>query len=205
MKTEILRAEHPVALKHAVDILHNGGLVAFPTDTVYGLAANLFDAETVERLNIVKGRASERTLAAMIADISELNLVVSTISPLARHLAESFWPGALTLILPARQELSQRVAPKGTVGVRIPKSPLALALLRRSGPLAVTSASRSGKPLPMTAQDVLDQLNGVIHLVIDGGHVTGKVPSTIVDCTGPEPDLVREGPITLEQLRAIQS
>jgi len=197
-----MRADHPVVLEHAVDVLKNGGLIAFPTDTVYGLAANLFDAETVERLNVVKGRASERTIAVMIADLADIGQVVSLMSPIATQLAESFWPGPLTLVLPARPSLSIHVAPKGTVGVRVPDSALALALLKRSGPLAVTSANRYGQPLPLTAQDVQAQLNGLIHLIIDGGEVTGKVPSTIVDCTGLEPELLRAGPIAFDRLKA---
>ena len=202
MKTEIIRADHPVVLKHAMDVLKNGGLVAFPTDTIYGLAANIFNAETVERLNVVKGRASERTIAAMIADFTEIRQVVSSISPYATRLAENFWPGSLTLVLPARTGLSPYVAPKGTIGVRIPASPLALALLRQSGPLAVTSANRYGQPLPVVAQDVLTQLNGLVHLVIDGGEVSGKIPSTIIDCTGAEPELLRAGPIAFDELKA---
>lgn len=203
MKTEFLRADHPVVFKHAVDILKNGGLVAFPTDTVYGLASALFDGDMVERLNVVKGRASERSISTLIASVSEINQVADSFSPTAALLAENFWPGPLTLILPARSGLSVRVAPKGGVGVRVPDSPLAQALLRLSGPLAVTSANRIGQPLPLNASDVLAQLDGLIHLVIDGGEVSGKVPSTIVDCTCPEPELLRAGPLDFETIKAV--
>ncbi len=205
MNTEILRLDHPIALNHTIDVLHNGGMVALPTDTVYGLAVSLTNQETVERLSTVKGRSSERTIAIMVATLVDVRRVVSEMSPVAVHLAENFWPGPLTLILPAAPGLPRQLSTNCAVGVRIPNSAFLLNLLKQTGPLAVTSANRSGQPLPISAGEVLFQLKGLVHLVIDGGHLPNRKPSTIVDCTGSEPIILRDGPITLDQLKAVSS
>ncbi len=205
MKTEILRADHPVALRHAVDILLHGGMVAFPTDTVYGLAALPFQAETVERLYVAKGRNSERAIAILLGDTQQIELVASEVSPMAMKLAEQFWPGPLTLIVPRHPALPNTLSPNKTIGVRIPDHELARALLRMAGPLAVTSANLSGQENTTTAREVYAQLKNRIHLILDGGPTPGGVPSTVVDCTSPSPLLIREGPISLEQLQAILS
>jgi L-threonylcarbamoyladenylate synthase len=205
MDTEILRADHPVALKHALDILQHGGLVAFPTDTVYGLAALPFQAESVERLYIAKGRNSERAIAILLGDQSQIGEIALTVSPLALRLAERFWPGPLTLIVPRLPSLPGTLSPNQTIGVRIPDHPIALALLRKAGPLAVTSANLSGQENAVRAGEVYTQLKGRIHLILDGGQTPGGVPSTVLDCTGPEPLVIREGPISLQQMQEILS
>jgi L-threonylcarbamoyladenylate synthase len=201
MKTEVLKAGHPVVLHHAADILQNGGLVAFPTDTVYGLAALPFKAEYVERLYVVKGRNSERAIAVLLGDIDQIGQVAKEFTPSARRLAERFWPGPLTLIVPRLESLPKVLSSGPTIGVRIPDHPVALSLLRLVGPLAVTSANLSGQENANTAEEVLDQLEGRIHLLIDGGTTPGGVPSTVVDCTGPEIRVVREGPLSLLMLQ----
>ncbi len=205
MKTEILRTDHPVALRHAVDILQHGGLVAFPTDTVYGLATLPFNAEYVERLYIAKGRSSDRAIAILLGNTSQLPQVSNGMGELAMRLAERFWPGPLTLIVPRSQKLPDILSPTPTIGLRIPDHPFALSLLRTVGPLAVTSANLSGKENTTTAQDVLAQLDGRIHLILDGGRTPGGVPSTVVDCTREEPVVLREGPIPLVELKSILS
>jgi L-threonylcarbamoyladenylate synthase len=205
MKTEILRADHPVALKHAVDILLHGGLVAFPTDTVYGLAALPYQSESVERLYVAKGRNSERAIAILLGDAGQINQVAGEVSPLALKLAEQFWPGPLTLIVPRHSALPRTLSPNQTIGVRIPDHPLARSLLRLAGPLAVTSANLSGGENATTAREVLAQLKNRIHLILDGGATPGGVPSTVIDCTGPSPLLIREGPIAFDELQAILS
>ncbi len=205
MKTEIMRADHPIALRHAQDILHNGGLVAFPTDTVYGLAALPFQAEFVERLYTAKGRNSDRSIAVLLGDQSQLKLIAKDMGEMALRLAEHFWPGPLTLIVPRLEMLPDVLSPTSTVGVRIPDHPLALSLLRQAGPLAVTSANLSGHNNCNTAQEVLEQLDGRIHLILDGGQTIGGVPSTVVDCTGKEPVVLREGPVTRVDLQAVLS
>jgi L-threonylcarbamoyladenylate synthase len=202
MKTELMRADHPLALRHAADILQHGGLVAFPTDTVYGLAALPFQGETVERLYIVKARNSERAIAVLLGDISQLSKVASQLSPTALRLAERFWPGPLTLVVPRLPTLPEILSANLTIGVRIPDHPVALALLKLIGPLAVTSANLSGKENASTAQEVLAQLDGRFHLILDGGQTPGGMPSTVIDCTKPGLTILREGPIRLKDLQA---
>lgn len=202
MKTEVLRADHPVALTHAVDVLNHGGLVVFPTDTVYGLAALPYREEFVERLYVVKGRNSSRAIAVLIGAARDLERLSVSPGEMARRLAARFWPGPLTLIVPRHPDLSAALSPQPTIGVRMPDHPVALALLRMAGPLAVTSANLSGQENATTAQEALAQLKGRVHLVVDGGRTPGGVPSTVVDCTGKEPAIVRQGPITMEAIRA---
>jgi L-threonylcarbamoyladenylate synthase len=202
MKTEILSADYPVALRHAVDILNNGGTVAFPTDTVYGLAALPFYQEYVERLYRIKGRNSSRAIAVLIGEISQLDRIAQSPNQTALRLADRFWPGPLTLIVPRNPELPEALSPTPAIGVRLPDHPVALDLLRLAGPLAVTSANLSGHQNTNTAQEVLEQLGGRIHLVIDGRRTPGGVPSTVVDCTQLQPVILRPGPISLSEIRS---
>jgi L-threonylcarbamoyladenylate synthase len=205
MKTEVLRADHPVVLRHALDVLKHGGLVVFPTDTVYGLAALPFSKQSVERLYIVKGRNSTRAIAVLIGSTEDLSRVTMSPNDTALRLAERFWPGPLTLIVPRQPSLPEALSPYPTIGVRMPDHPVALALLRMTGPLAVTSANLSGRENTNTAQEALAQLRGRVHLVIDGGQTPGGIPSTVVDCTGSAPSILRQGPISLEEIQAALS
>jgi L-threonylcarbamoyladenylate synthase len=205
MKTEIIRADHPIALTHAADILNHGGLVAFPTDTVYGLAVLPFQEEYVERLYIAKGRNNDRAIAVLLGDYEQLAQVAKEIGETARRWAQEFWPGPLTLIVPCLESIPKVLSSKPTLGVRIPDHPVALSLLRLIGPLAVTSANLSGQANTNTAQEVFDQLNGRIHLILDGGRTPGGVPSTVVDCTVAEPVILRQGPLTSEDLMRVLS
>ncbi len=202
MKTELLRANHPIAINHAVDVLQRGGLVAFPTDTVYGLATLPFQRETVERLFIAKGRNSSRAIAILVGAIEDVGKVARGLDSRALRLALRFWPGPLTLIVPGIARLPDVLSSNNTVGLRMPNHPVALSLLRAIGPLAVTSANLSGQENPLSAQDVLSQLNGRIDLILDGGASPGCVPSTVVDCTQAEMVVLREGPISSEALQA---
>jgi L-threonylcarbamoyladenylate synthase len=203
MKTELLSAEHPSAIPHTLDVLVHGGLVAFPTDTVYGLAALPFQPQFIERLYVVKGRSSLKAIAILIGDLAQIDQVITALSPMALRLAERFWPGPLTLVVRRLPSLPAALSPDDTIGVRMPDHPVALALMRQSGPLAVTSANLSGRENAITAREVLDQLRGRIHLVLDGGRVPGGIPSTVVDCTGEQPIVLRKGPVTLESLQAV--
>ena len=202
MKTELLSADHPSAIPHTLDVLNHGGLVVFPTDTVYGLAALPFQAQFIERLYVVKGRSSAKAIGILLGDQAQLSQVTSGMNTMAACLAEAFWPGSLTLVVSRHPNLPQLLSPDETIGVRMPDHPFALALLRQSGPLAVTSANLSGRENTLTAQEVFDQLRGRIHLVLDGGHVPGGIPSTVVDCTKEEPVILRKGPVTLEAIQA---
>jgi L-threonylcarbamoyladenylate synthase len=203
MKTEIIRADHPVALTHAADILTHGGLVAFPTDTVYGLAVLPFQEEYVERLYIAKGRNSDRAIAVLLGEYEQLGQVARDIGETARRWAQVFWPGPLTLIVPCQESIPEMLSSKPTIGVRIPDHPVALSLLQMVGPLAVSSANLSGQANANTAQEVFDQLNGRIHLILDGGRTLGGVPSTVVDCSVADPVILRQGPLTLEDLMRV--
>lgn len=203
MKTEVLKADHPIALSHALDVLKNGGLVVFPTDTVYGLASLAFKKEFIEGLFVAKGRNASRAIAVLLASIADLNRVATSLTRVALALAEHFWPGPLTLVVTKHSRLPSILSPYNTIGVRVPDHPVALALLKLAGPLAVTSANLSGKDNTTTAQEVLSQLDGKVHLVLDGGQTPGGIPSTVVDCTHDEPLILRPGPITLEEIRAV--
>ena len=201
MKTEILPANDPSSIPHAVDVLRNGGLVAFPTDTVYGLAAWPFDQYMLERLFVVKGRKHTKAIAVLLGDPDDLEQVADAPNALARNLAERFWPGPITLIVPRDPRLPDIISPAPTLGVRVPNHPVALSLLRSAGPLAVTSANLSGQPNSNTAAEVQAQLEDRVHLILDGGKSPGGVPSTVVDCTGETPTILRPGPITMDDLR----
>lgn len=202
VETELTDGSTPGALDRAIEILENGGIVAFPTDTVYGLAADIHSAAAIEKLFTAKGRDSQKAIAVLLGSAEQLALVVQDLTPAAKRLAEVFWPGALTLVVPRRQELPANLSPNQTIGVRMPDHLLALELLRRVGPLATTSANRSGMDNPLSAQDVLAQLGGRIDLILDGGRVAGGKPSTVVDCTGEHLKILRPGPFILEQLQA---
>lgn len=201
MNTDVIKSDHPVALPHAVDVLKNGGLVAFPTDTVYGLAALPSSDEFIERLYTVKGRESTRAIAILLSSATELEEVSIKPNKSALELASRFWPGPLTLIVPRHPNLPDVLSPNPTIGVRVPDHAFALELLKLVGPLGVTSANISGRENTNTAQEVMNQLDGMIHLVIDGGKSPGSVPSTVVDCTTPDPVILRHGPIAFEDIQ----
>jgi L-threonylcarbamoyladenylate synthase len=203
MKTEILSADHPSAITHTLDVLVHGGLVAFPTDTVYGLASLPFQPQFIERLYVVKGRSSLKAIAILIGDLAQVDQITASLNPMALRLAEKFWPGPLTLVVRRLPSLPVALSPDDTIGVRMPDHPVPLALMRQAGPLAVTSANLSGRENAITAREVLDQLRGRIHLVLDGGRVPGGIPSTVVDCTGEQLIVLRKGPVTLESLQAV--
>ncbi len=205
MLTEILRAGHPSAINHAVDVLNHGGLVAFPTDTVYGLAAIPFKCEYVEGLFSAKGRNNARAIAILIGDYPDLKLVAEHIDEISLRLAHRFWPGPLTLVVPKLPSLPAELSPDQTIGVRMPDHPVALALLRRIGPLAVTSANISGQESANTAEEVSRQLNGRVHLILDGGRTAGGVPSTVLDCVVNPFSILRQGPISMDAIQEAMS
>lgn len=202
MKTEVIPADHSEAIQRALGILRKGGLVAFPTDTVYGLGALVFNGKAVESIYLAKDRPIEKAIPVLIGDVKDLEKVSDDIADVARKLASRFWPGPLTVIVPKKPTLPESVSATSTVGVRVPDHSVARNLLRAAGPMAVTSANISGQPSPSTAQEVLDQLNSRIELIIDGGKTPGGVPSTLVDCPGSEIKILREGPISWEQILA---
>jgi L-threonylcarbamoyladenylate synthase len=182
-------------IAHAARVLHNGGTVAFPTDTVYGVGANAFLPKAVEKLYVAKARPREKAIPVLISGIDVLPQVTASIPEIAYELAERFWPGALTLVLRRNAQISNTVTSgSDTVAVRVPDHPLAQALLvALDVPLAATSANISGQPAPVTAQGVLAQLNGRIDLLLDGGTCPGGVASTVLDLTASPPQVLRAG------------
>ncbi len=200
MKTDILPAQDPEALARALVVLDGGGLVAFPTDTVYGVGALAFDVDAVMSIYAAKGRPAEKAIPVLIADPDDLGKVTPEVPQVAARLASRFWPGPLTLVVSKHMHLPEAVSALPTIGVRIPDHPVARALLRAAGPMAVTSANLSGQASPSTAQAVLAQLGGRIALIIDGGETPGGVPSTVVDCVGDEPRILRQGPVSQREI-----
>ena len=201
MKTEVLSSENPDAIFRAVTVLRGGGLVAFPTDTVYGVAANPFDPAPIARLYEAKIRDPNKAIAVLIGDLGQILQVAREVTDSARRLAERFWPGALTLIVPRQDSLPDILSPSQSIGLRMPDHDFALALLQKAGPLATTSANLSGGSNTSTAQEVLAQLDGRIELLLDGGKTPGGVPSTVVDCTNPEARILRQGAISADEIQ----
>jgi len=200
MKTEVMSASSGDAIPRALEILKAGGLVAFPTDTVYGVGALAFDGKAVESIYVAKDRPIEKAIPVLIGDQDDLEKVGIHIPASAHKLASRFWPGPLTILVPKRADLPESVSTTSTVGVRVPDHDVARALLRAAGPMAVTSANISGGQSPVTAEEVYEQLGGRIDLIIDGGQTPGGIPSTLVDCTMSELKVLREGPVSLEDL-----
>lgn len=191
------------ALDRALALLRAGQPIAFPTDTIYGVGAPADDPAAVLRLYAVKRRPLAQAIPLLIADHDDLALVAAGLTPLARRLAQ-LWPGALTLVVPAAPHLPPELLAGGaTVAVRLPDHDWLRALIRALGaPLAATSANLHLGPDPRTAAEVVAQLGAALPLVLDGGPTPGAVPSTIVDCTGAEPRLLRQGSLPWEQVVA---
>jgi len=210
METITLPACDPMALEQACALLRAGRLVAFPTDTVYGVGALLSlgpgQARAVARLYAVKGRPEGKGIPILLASVADLPLVVEEMNDAAARLAVAFWPGPLTLVLPKGRAVPAEISRTSTVAVRVPAHPLALALIAGAGgPLAVTSANRSGEPSATDPVVVRRTLDGRIAAILDGGEAPGGVPSTIVDCSAPGAaplSILRFGPISAAALAA---
>lgn len=200
MKTVILPASDE-AIQQALKILADGGLVAFPTDTVYGVGSLAFDGKAVESIYAAKDRPIEKAIPVLISEAAEMEKVGTNTPDIAHQLAARFWPGPLTCLIPKKPTLPESVSATSTVGVRVPDHEVARALLRAAGPMAVTSANVSGQSSPSTAEEVFTQLAGRIELIIDGGKTPGGIPSTVVDCTSDDLKILREGPISLQEIR----
>jgi len=200
MKTRIVRPEESAWLDTVIQTLQRGGLVAFPTDTVYGIGASAFDGGAVARIYEAKGRREDHPVPVLVAGPEDLDRLAASIPTGVRRLMDVFWPGPLTIIVPKRPDVPEEVSRAGTVGLRAPAHPVALDLLRAAGPLATSSANRSGEPPPTDPTEVLSALGGRVDLLVDGGEAPGGVPSTVVDCSRDSPTLVRAGPISLEAI-----
>ena len=195
-ETKLISAAQPEALILAMACLQAGGTLAFPTDTVYGLAANAYNPAAIEKLYTIKGRDETKAIAVLIGSLTQLDQVAAYLNDSAQKLAQAFWPGALTLVVARHPSLPDILSPRPTIGVRIPDHPLARQILTAAGPLAVTSANLSGQPDCGAAQDVAAQLDGRVDLILDGGRTPGGQPSTVVDVTGEGWVMLREGPVS---------
>ena len=188
-------APDPTVIRRAAELLKQGSVAAIPTDTLYGLAANPFDGVAVTRLFTVKDRAVEKALPLVAASRAQVEASLGALSPLAARLANTFWPGPLTLIVPAPATLAPEVTGgTGTVAVRVPDHVVTRALCDACGsPLTATSANRSGEPATANPSDVALALGALLDVLVDAGLTPGGPPSTIVDVTDVEPRLVRAG------------
>jgi L-threonylcarbamoyladenylate synthase len=191
-------------LDAAAAAIARGGLVLLPTDTVYGVAADAFSPAAVSGLLAAKNRGRAMPVPVLIGEASTLAGLTMSVPPTATRLAEAFWPGGLTLVVEHAPSLAWDLGDaEGTVAVRLPDDDVARDLLRRTGPLAVSSANRSGRPAATTAQDAAAQLGEHAAVVLDGGPRAGSAASTIVDCTGPVPRVLRVGAVPVERLREV--
>jgi len=198
--TLVLPISDPQALLLSQEYVQAGKLIVFPTDTLYGLACDPTNSAALRDIYAAKGRSTLKALPVLIGALEQLDQLVENIPQQAKRLMERFWPGALTLVLPKQAHLPSELTPYTGLAVRMPNHPFALELLQALGPLAVTSANLSGQTNPQTAQEVYTQLAGRVDLILDGGKLKIGQASTIVDCTGAEPVLLRAGPIPFETL-----
>ena len=211
MDTQILKIasifENPDELQQAADILARGGLVAFPTETVYGLGANGLDEEAVRSIYQAKGRPSDNPLILHICDTEMLPQLAREIPKAALKLALEFWPGPLTMVLPKTEQVPDVVSGGlDTVAIRFPSNLIARELIRRSGkPIAAPSANLSGSPSPTTAQHCIDDLMGRVDAIVDGGSCGVGLESTVISLAGEIPTVLRPGGVTVEQLRRVLS
>jgi L-threonylcarbamoyladenylate synthase len=196
--------EREAALSAASLAIQQGSLVVLPTDTVYGIGADAFDPAAVRDLLAAKGRGREMPPPVLISAATTLDAITIAVPGYARALIEEFWPGPLTIVCTQQPSLQWDLGDnRGTVAVRMPDHELALALLERTGPLAVSSANLTGRPAATTAEDAEDMLGGEVSVVIDAGSSPGGEASTIVDVTGSQGRVLREGALSLDRLNEV--
>ncbi len=202
MSTQIISTTRPESIAKAAQLLKAGGLVAFPTDTVYGVGVYAFLPQAVERIYLVKERPLNKAIPLLLDSPESLPNVARDISAKAWSLAREYWPGALTLVLYRRPVVPDIVTGGGpTVAVRVPDHSFTLQLIQAVGaPLATTSANMTGCPDPQTAHEVAEYLEGKIDLILDGGPCPGGMPSTVIDLTSTPPAVVRAGAISRQDL-----
>lgn len=191
--------ERADGLAAAANAIRAGQLVVIPTDTVYGVSADAFSATAVQTLLQAKARGSDTPVGVLVGSWSTIDGLVLSVPHQARLLVEAFWPGDLSIVLPHAPSLAWDLGQtRGTVMLRMPLHPVAIELLRDVGPLAVSSANRSGRPAPADVDDAREQLGDSVNVYLDGGPCGEPVPSTIIDLTGEEPVVLREGAVSIE-------
>lgn len=209
MKTELRKVDSSYIdekiMEEAAEIIRSGGLVAFPTETVYGLGADALNARASERIYEAKGRPSDNPLIVHVAEFKALEQIAEDVPPEARMLSDAFWPGPLTMIVRKNERVPRETTGgMDTVAVRMPSHPVALELIRRSGGyIAAPSANTSGRPSPTLAEHVAEDMNGRIPMILDGGPVGIGIESTIIDLTEDIPMVLRPGYITPDMLREV--
>ena len=205
MKTTILPFEAPTAIPTAIEVLNTGGLIAFPTDTVYGIAADLWNPAAIDKIFTVKERTKDKPLPILIGTQEHIQLVAAfeQINQQTLMLMGRFWPGAMTIIVPKHDSIPENLSPFETAGIRMPDHSRLLKLLTATGPLAVTSANKSGKDNPTTAEEVFAQLGGEIELILDGGKTQFATPSTVIQSNSDGFTILRQGAVTAEEINEL--
>jgi tRNA threonylcarbamoyl adenosine modification protein (Sua5/YciO/YrdC/YwlC family) len=195
--------EREAAIEAAATAIRRGQLIVVPTDTVYGIAADAFSPDAVQSLLTAKGRGRDMPPPVLVSAATTLDALAIGIPPYARALVERFWPGALTVVCRQQSSLQWDLGEtRGTVAVRMPDDEVALAVLERTGPLAVSSANLSGRPAARNADEAESMLGEAVEVIVDAGTTPGAEASTIVDCTGSEGRILRRGAISLDDLNA---
>jgi L-threonylcarbamoyladenylate synthase len=197
-------AQREEGINHAVSAIRMGQLIVLPTDTVYGVGADAFDRNAVTDLLLAKGRGRDMPPPVLVGSVRAGEALIDDLGHYGRDLIAEFWPGALTLVCRATPTLNWDLGEtKGTVAVRMPLHPVALEILRETGPLAVSSANMSGSPAATTAEDAQKQLGSAVEVYLDGGPTEGPMASTIIDLTGDVPRLLRAGVIPIDKIREV--
>lgn len=199
IKTQILSINDPQAIPLALKTLANDELIVFPTDTLYGLAGRI-NEPSIRKIFQAKERPEEKSIPVLFSTVEQLAQLSDELNPKMLALIKAFLPGPLTIVLPKKTGLPPSLSNNSGVALRMPNHPFALELLAQSGPLAVTSANISGDKNPSTAQEVYAQLKGRVSLILDSGSHPGGLASTIINCQQGEPQLLRQGPLTMEDI-----
>ena len=195
--------QQQAALETASQIILSGGIIAIPTDTVYGIAASAWNTAAISRIYQIKERDTNKSIAVLLGDASQALLIAENFSPKATSLAAKFWPGGLTIIVSKKSNLPPNISNNDKIGLRIPDHPFIRDLIRKTGPLATTSANLSGHPAAKTVEEFQPILGEQLDLIIDGGTVKGSgIASTVVDCTLDPIKILREGSISSEEIDA---
>lgn len=203
METRVIEQSNPQSTEIAQGILETCGIIAIPTDTVYGIACLVNEQQSIQRLYAIKERELIKAIPVLIGTLEQISSIAASFPSTANTLSQHFWPGALTLIVNKHPDLPLGLTSFPTVGIRMPDHDWLRLLIRSCGPLATTSANISGRPSLTTAQEVLGELSGRVDLLIDGGTCVGGIPSTVIDCTLSPVKILREGGIPEPAIRKV--
>lgn len=201
----VMPSASPSAIEWAAECLASGGIVSFPTDTVYGLATSLAHPASIERIFTVKGRGDDQPMPVLVSAVAQIEHLTHDLDPNVALLLDEIWPGPVTVVVPARAGMPTGVlGPGNTIGVRVPNHPLAIELIDRAGgAVACTSANRSGEEPARTAQEVVDRLGEDVDFILDGGLAPGGVASTVIRINGSAIEFLRQGAVPAEKITAL--